>query len=104
LLQILRKDLGIRNEQLTVVVNRYEKDSAILLKDIESALRIDDLVKIPNHYRLTAESVNTGIPLSEVTRKASVVKGLRDYYQSIGGIQETQSPSAARTLQNLFRR
>jgi pilus assembly protein CpaE len=104
LLQILRKDLGIRNEQLTVVVNRYEKDSAILLKDIESALRIDDLVKIPNHYRLTAESVNTGIPLSEVTRKASVVKGLRDYYQSIGGIQETQSPSAAKTLQNLFRR
>lgn len=104
LLQILRDDLGIRNEQLTVVVNRYEKDSAILLKDIENALRVEDTVKIPNHYRLTAESVNTGIPLAEVTRKASVVKGLRDFYNSIGGIEEPPPAGATRALQSLFRR
>ncbi len=104
LLQILREDLGISNDHLTVVVNRYEKDSAILFKDIEKALRIENIVKIPNHYRLTAESVNTGIPLSEVNRRASVVKGLREFYQSIGGLQEPETGGAARAFQNLFRR
>jgi pilus assembly protein CpaE len=103
LLQIMRGELGVASDQITVVVNRYEKDSAILLKDIENALRIDDIVKIPNHYRLTAESVNTGIPLSEVTNKASVTKGLRDYYQRVGGLKDTES-GATRTLQSLFRR
>jgi Flp pilus assembly CpaE family ATPase len=103
-LQILRENLGISNDQLTVVVNRYEKDSAILFKDIEKALRIEDIVKIPNHYRVTAESVNTGVPLSEVTHRASVVKGLREFYQSIGGLQEPETGGAARTLQSLFRR
>jgi pilus assembly protein CpaE len=104
LLQILREDLGISNDHLTVVVNRYEKDSAILFKDIEKALRIENIVKIPNHYRLTSESVNTGIPLSEVNRRASVVKGLREFYQSIGGLQEPETGGAARAFQNLFRR
>jgi pilus assembly protein CpaE len=104
LLKILRDDLGISNDRLTVVVNRYEKDSAILLKDIEKALQIENIVKIPNHYRLTAESVNTGIPLSEVTRRASVVKGLQEFCSSIGGVQEPESSGAARAFQNLFRR
>ena len=104
LLQILRDDLGISNDQLTVVVNRYEKDSAILIKDIEKALQIESIVKIPNHYRLTAESVNTGIPLSEVNQKAGVAKGLREFYSDIGGLQEPESGRAARAFQNLFRR
>jgi pilus assembly protein CpaE len=104
LLQILRDELGISNDQLTVVVNRYEKDSAILFKDIEKSLRLEDIVKIPNHYRITAESVNTGIPLSEVNHRASVVKGLKDFYQSIGGLQEPESGGAARAFQNFFRR
>lgn len=104
LLQIMRDELGVSNSQLTVVVNRYSKDSAILLKDIENALRVDNIVKIPNHYRMTAESVNTGIPLTELTRKASVVKGLQDLYQSIGGSQGGDDTRSGGALQNLFRR
>lgn len=104
LLHIMRDELGINRSRLNVVVNRYSKDSAILLKDIENALHVDNLVKIPNHYRLTAESVNAGVPLSEVTRKASVVKGLKDFYQSIGGSNEGDSSSSPRSLHSLFRR
>ena len=104
LLQIMRDELGVSNSQLTVVVNRYSKDSAILLKDIENALRVDNIVKTPNHYRMTAESVNTGIPLTELTRKASVVKGLQDLYQSIGGSQGGDDTRSGGALQNLFRR
>jgi pilus assembly protein CpaE len=104
LLNIIRDELGIANARLNVVVNRYSKDSAILLKDIENALRLDNLVKIPNHYRLTAESVNAGVPLSEVTRKAPLIKGLKEFYQSIGGSNEGDNSSSPRSLHSLFRR
>ena len=104
LLQILRNDIGVHDDQLTVVVNRYEKDSAILLKDIENALQVQKIVRIPNQYRLTSESVNTGVPLSEMNRRASVTKGLKDLYQSIGGLDEPEARGAARTLHSFFRR
>ena len=106
LLTILRNNLGISQSQVTVVVNRYSKNSAILLKDIENALKVEDIVKIPNHYRLTEESVNAGIPLAEVTQRASVAKSVRDYYQSIDGSQqqETFADSATKLLQGIFRR
>ncbi len=104
LVTILRDELGIGNEQLTVVVNRYAKDSAIHIKDIESALRIENIVKIPNHYKVTSESINTGIPLAEVARRASVAKGLRELYERIGGVEEPDGKSASRGLQSLFRR
>lgn len=104
LLQIMREELGVSSSQITVVVNRYSKDSAILLKDIENALRVDDIVKMPNHYRVTAESVNTGIPLTQVTRKASVVKGIKDLYQNTGGTRGGHGAGSSGALQNLFRR
>lgn len=104
LLHIMRHELGIANSQITVVVNRYSKDSAILLRDIENALRVEDIVKIPNHYRATTESINTGIPLSDISRKASVSKGLKDLYQNIGGFQEAEPEGKHLFIQNLFRR
>ena len=104
LLHILRSDIGIHNDQLTVVVNRYDKNSAILVKDIENALRLENIVKIPNHYRLTSESVNTGVPLSEMSKKASVVKGLKDLYHNIGGKELPDSGGPASKFQSLFRR
>lgn len=104
LLQIMRNNLGIDNSQLTVVVNRYSRDSTILLKDIENALLVDDIVMIPNNYRVTTESVNRGIPLTEVIRKASVVTGLTDFCQRIAGPQNAASDSASGPLQSLFRR
>jgi len=102
LMQILRHELGINNSRLTVILNRYEKDSAIQLEDIEHALHLDKIVKIPNHYRSTSESVNSGVPLTEVARKSSVIKGLREYYQSFGGAPENVTNPGR--LQSLFRR
>jgi pilus assembly protein CpaE len=88
LLQILRETMGISESKLNVVVNRYSNDAPILMKDIESTLNVSDIVKIPNHYRLTAESVNAGVPLTEVKKRASVTQGVRDFCQSIDGVAE----------------
>ena len=102
LLQILRQELGITNEKLTIVVNRYEKKSAILLTDIKKALRIEDIVTIPNQYRLTAESVNSGIPLLEMARRSSLTKGLEGYLRRL--VETPPDKSNESALQRLFRR
>lgn len=104
LVQILRDDLGISADRISIIVNRYASDSAIMLKDIQSALQTEDIVRIPNHYRLTAESVNTGVPLADVAKRAPVAKGLKELYQRIGGLDDGQGSSAARAFQSLFRR
>ena len=104
LLQIFRNDLGIPDSRMNVVVNRFAKDSPIELQDIESSLQISNLVKIPNHYRLTAESVNSGVPLAEVTRKGAVARGLRAFYENIAGVPQESGSGAVTALQNLFRR
>jgi pilus assembly protein CpaE len=71
LLHILRTELHIGQERINVVVNRYSKNLPILIKDIESALHTDSLLKIPNQWRVTSESVNSGVPVVEINRKAA---------------------------------
>ena len=103
LMHILRNELGIDKSRLTVIVNRYDKKSPVLLDDIETTLRVDKVVTIPNQYRMTSESVNSGIPLSDITGKSSVTRGLRDYYMSfIETGDAADKPGGA--LQRLFRR
>jgi Flp pilus assembly CpaE family ATPase len=75
-----------------------------LLKDIEGALQVDNIVKIPNQYRLTSESVNSGIPVSEVDRKASVTKGLRELYPETVNAAEKSEGRLERAFPSLFRR
>ena len=104
LLQIYRRELGIADSQLRVIVNRFVKDSLIQIKDIKKTLQIDDVVNIPNHYRLTAESVNSGVPLAEVTRKGPVARGIRALHEEIAGVQPEASSGALGAFQNLFRR
>lgn len=102
LLNILRHELGIDNSRLSVVVNRFDKGSPIMLADIEKALRFDALITIPNHYASTAESINSGIPLTDITRRSAVSKGLSEYIRMIApAAAETQSTGA---FQRLFRR
>jgi pilus assembly protein CpaE len=103
LMHILRNELGIDESRLTVIVNRYDKKSPILLDDVEKALRVDNLITIPNQYRMTSESVNSGIPLSDITGKSAVTRGLRDYYMSFIETENAAGKSGG-ALQRLFRR
>lgn len=103
LLHILRTELHIDPERINVVINRYSKNLPILMKDIESALHTDSLLKIPNQWRVTSESVNSGVPVVEINRKASVSRGLKEFHATIDG--STDTPGALeRALPSLFGR
>jgi pilus assembly protein CpaE len=85
LLHILRSEIGVDESRITVVVNRHLKGANIRPSDIEKVLGVQNLVTIPNQYKLTAESINAGLPLSEIPGSTSVTKGLRDLHHVMGG-------------------
>lgn len=76
LLSILRKDLAVARDRICVVVNRYDKNAAVTLKDIEKALSTSDLVQVPNDFRVVSDCINTGAPLYDYARNAPVTKAL----------------------------
>lgn len=85
LLRILRKEICIDASKISVLVNRYEKSSAIETGDIEKALRVQNLLTIPNQYRQTEESINSGLPVSHLTGNTSMTKSLLKLREIIGG-------------------
>lgn len=73
---ILLRELAIPEARITFVVNRYSKRGTLDIGDIQSALDDDDLALIPNHYKLVAESLETGVPLVEQAAGSGVAKAL----------------------------
>lgn len=104
LMQILRSELHIDAAHVTVVVNRYSQNLPITLKDVETTLRTENIVKIPNQFRISSESVNSGVPLKDVDRKSSIGKGLRELHAHMGVAADASEGSLGRTLTDFFRR
>ncbi len=104
LLDILRSQVGVDDSRISVVLNRYAKDSAVTVRDIEKALRIDDPITIPNQYKLVAESIDSGIPLADMKKNAQVARGLRQLCQRIGGTEEPAGGFLSKAFPTLLRR
>jgi len=77
LLRILREDMGIQSSRLQVLVNRYNKNAAVSLKDIEEALRCPDLLLLPNDFTVVSESQNAGVPLAIHAPRAAITLALK---------------------------
>lgn len=73
---ILLRELGIPEARITWVVNRYSKRSTLDVSDIQRALDDDDPALVPNHYKLVAESLDSGMPLVEQAPSSGVAKAL----------------------------
>ncbi|MDC0663755.1 AAA family ATPase [Marinobacter sp. SS21] len=92
LVSILRKELGVADSQITVVVNRFSKNSPVSLKDINNALTGLRVVTLPNDYGRVSDSINMGSPLFESAPKAPITRDLVTLAQSLSD-QELPSPS-----------
>ena len=76
LLRILRRDVAVPRERISVVVNRYEKNAAVTLEDIGKTLNCGELSTVPNDFRTVSDCVNTGTPLYDYARGAAVTRAL----------------------------
>lgn len=88
LLRILRDDMGIQANRLQLLVNRFGKNSAVGLKDIEDALRCQDLLQLPNDFNVVSESQNAGVPLAIHAPRAAITLSLRQIADELQGGQE----------------
>ena len=77
-IKLLTNEFAIPEARINVVVNRFSKNAPIDLGDIRKALRTDKLITIPNQYKLAAESINSGIPVAEISKNAPLTKGIRN--------------------------
>ncbi|NRB38769.1 MAG: AAA family ATPase [Pseudomonadales bacterium] len=76
LLDILRNDLGIDKERILVVLNRYDKNNDLSLKDIQKTLNHPVSTTLPNAYKVVSESVNQGVPLYDVASRSPIIKSM----------------------------
>ncbi len=90
LMDILRDDLEVDSEKMVVVVNRFQKSSEITCSEIENALKHKTLVRIPNDYSAVTESLNDGVPISQVAKRSPVSRALLDLSEVVMGRQEEE--------------
>jgi pilus assembly protein CpaE len=88
LLRILRDEMGIQTSRLQLLVNRYNKNAAVSLRDVEDALRCPDLLQLPNDFNVVSESQNAGVPLAIHAPRAAVTLAIRQIAEELQGAAE----------------
>lgn len=61
-------------EKIRIIVNRYEKNSELSLKDVEESLNKEIMFSLPNAYKITMNAINQGKPISAVARGTEIWK------------------------------
>ena len=85
MINILRNEIGIPNNRVNVVVNRYDKRSEITLDDIDKAMKVNVSSVIPNDYTTVCESLNSGEPLFAYAKSSAVTHALMRLETRLGG-------------------
>jgi len=63
-------------DRLGLIVNRYLKNSDLTLQEAQESVRTEIFWNIPNDYKTTMSAINRGVPLHNLSPKASITKSL----------------------------
>jgi len=103
LLNILRLELGIPEERVIVVVNRFQKSAAVTQVDVEQTLNRKELIVIPNDYQNVIDSINAGIPMYEHAKGSRIATALMLLETRLGGYsQDVTQGRFARTVASIL--
>lgn len=83
LLQIMHQVLGVPDERIKLVINRYDKKGDLQESDIRNTLGQHDVMTLPSDFRRVNASVNLGSPLYEMARGAPLSKCLLDLSRAL---------------------
>ena len=108
LYRLIRDELSIPEDHFSLIVNRYDKDSVIELKDICNKIGIpkEFTITIPNSYQSVAESINMGVPIFDYAKSSRVTRALSKLNTRITGTgnDADKSPTVMRRVfTNLLR-
>jgi len=101
--------LGYEDNKLCVVVNRYQSDDVLPVKDAEELLQCPIYWKLPNDYRLSAASLTKGLPVSLEDPASKLARSYGDLATKLGNASGAQHHAPAERrgpgrlrLRNLF--
>jgi pilus assembly protein CpaE len=101
---LILSELSVPADRISVVINRYDKNSAVELGDIGRSMGIDkkDFILIPNSYKSVAESINIGIPMLEHARNSLVTRAIVSASHQLEGREpDSQTDLVSRVLSNI---
>jgi pilus assembly protein CpaE len=77
------RSLDYPKDKIHMVVNRYEKSSAIKPQDFQAAFGTPEFRMIPNHYEAAAASVAQGVPVVKLAKGSPLSKALQEFARSL---------------------
>jgi pilus assembly protein CpaE len=83
LTSLLGNELGIAQDRVVVIINRYQRRGEVTLEDFRAALPGLRLETLPNDYRSVFESINLGVPLLEHEAGSALAKSLTGLVESV---------------------
>jgi pilus assembly protein CpaE len=103
---LIRNELSISEDRFYLIVNRFNKNSVIEMKDISKSTGIElgNIIQIPNSYQSVAESINVGVPIYDHDKSSRVTRALQDLNSKLIGMDvEQKDPNVVRrVLENLL--
>ncbi|GIU06395.1 hypothetical protein TUM4261_09840 [Shewanella sp. c952] len=71
------ENMGVAHEKISLVINRYDKQSDIKLADIKQTIGIDSVFTIVNDYKLSSECVELGKSITEIAKKQKMLQDIQ---------------------------
>jgi len=104
-LPLLKRVLPRGLEQARLIVNRYQPDEEIGLKEVEQTLGLKVFWTLSNDYEAVIRSINQGKPivLNGSSKYTKDVKALGAKIAGLGGKDRVARPSASRIMGQLVR-
>jgi pilus assembly protein CpaE len=93
--------LGYSKDKISLIVNRYDKNSEIQIKDVELTSGVKIFAMIPNSYESVSSSVNQGLPVMSISKNNPVTKALCEIAQKFVSDSKVEKKS---WLASLFHR
>jgi len=91
--------MGYSDHKIRLVVNRYERVGTLDVEQIEKAVGLKVSYTIRSSFQDVAQAVNTGMPLSQVNTKNTIVGELRTMVQEFA---KPQTPKPTTWLERLM--
>jgi pilus assembly protein CpaE len=102
LVKILKSEFNISNKNIIIVVNRYDANAHMQLKDIQNTLEIPEILTIPNDYEKVAQSTNLGIPLYDYAQNAPITKAIIALAEALNVNLKKEFKSKKNFLKKMF--
>ena len=98
------RNLDYGRDKVELIVNRYDKNSDIRMKDLEEAFDATGLRTMPNNYDAAAKSVNQGVPITRLAPDSPLSDALLALARDLSGESAPQAASGGIVARLLRRR